>query len=160
MPAKKPIALLAAVAMLFAAAAASAAEISPQEYKEQVEPICQASKPKEEILKNVRKEVKEGKLKKASRQIATVAAALKQTYAKLAKVPKPADDAARLTKWLVGIKTGVGLLEATGRKLANGEKNAASRLSIRLKANAIKTNGQVLEYQFRYCHVEPSKFLG
>jgi hypothetical protein len=159
MPGKKLIISFTAVALLFAAVPALAAEVSRDEYKEQVEPICKASKPKEEILKNVRKEVKEGKLKKASRQIATAAAALKQTYAKLSKVPKPAEDTARLTKWLKGIKTEVELLETTGRKLAKGEKNAASRMVVRLKSNADKTNNQVLEYQFRYCHVDPGKFI-
>lgn len=159
MPGMKLIVSFAAIALLFGAVPAPAAEISPQEYKAQVEPICKAGKAKEEILKNVRREVREGKLKKASRQVATAAAALKQTYAKLLQVPKPAEDAARLTKWLKGIKTEVELLEATGRKLAKGEKNAASRMVVRLKSNADKTNNQVLEYQFRYCHVDPSKFI-
>src|ERR1700749_3298588 len=156
MQGKKLIVSFAAVAMLFAAVPALAAEVTPDEYKEQVEPICKANKPKEEILKNVRKEVKEGKLKKASRQIATAAAALKQTYGKLLKVPKPAEDAARLAKWLKGIKTAVELLETTGRKLAKGEKNAASRMVVRLKSNADKTNNQGLEYMLKYCHGVPS----
>jgi hypothetical protein len=159
MPGKKLIVMFAAAAMLLAAVPAPAAEITPAEYKSQVEPICQAGKSKEEILKNVRREVKEGKLKKASRQIATAAKALKQTYAKLLQVPKPAEDAVRLTKWLKGIKTEVEMLEATGRKLAKGEKNAATRMVIRLKSNADKTNNLVLDYQFRYCHVDPSKFI-
>jgi hypothetical protein len=159
MPVNKLIISLATVVMLLAAVPAPAAEITPQEYKEQVEPICKAGKAKEEILKSVRKEVKEGKLKKASRQIAIAAKALKQTYAQLLKVPKPAADTARLTNWLKGIKTEVELLETTGRKLAKGEKNAALRMVVRLKSNADKTNNQVLEYQFRYCHVDPSKFI-
>jgi hypothetical protein len=158
-PGKKLIISFAAVALLCTAVPAFAEGPTREEYKEQVEPICQAGKAKEEILKNVRKEVKEGKLKKASRQVATAAAALKQTYLKLLKVPKPSEDVARLTKWLKGIKTGVELLETTGRKLAKGEKNAALRMVVRLKSNADKTNNQVLEYQFRYCHVDPSKFI-
>ena len=159
MSGKKLIVSLAAVAMLLAAVPAFADGPTPDEYKEQVEPICKAGKSKEEILKKVRKEVKEGELKKASRQIAIAAAALKQTYEKLLQVPKPSEDAARLTKWLKGIKTEVELLETTGRKLAKGEKNAALRMVVRLKSNADKTNNQVLEYQFRYCHVDPSKFI-
>lgn len=159
MAGRKLIVLVAAAAMLSAAIPASAAEVTPETYKSQVEPICQAGKSKEEILKNVRREVKEGKLKKAARQIAIAAKALKQTYAQLLPVPKPTEDAVRLTKWLKGIKTEVELLEATGRKLAKGEKNAATRMVIRLKSNADKTNNLVLDYQFRYCHVDPSKFI-
>lgn len=160
MAGKKLIVIFATAAMLLAAIPALAAEVSPTEYKERVEPICQAGRSKEEILKNVRKEVKEGKLKKASRQVATGAKALKQTYLKLLQVPKPAEDAVRLTKWLKGIKTEVELLEATGRKLAKGEKNAALRMVVRLRANAEKANNLVIDYQFRYCRVDPSKFVG
>jgi hypothetical protein len=159
MPPKKMIISFAAVALLLTAIPAFAEGPTREEYKEQVEPICKAGKAKEEILKKVRKEVKEDELKKASRQVATAAAALKQTYMKLLKVPKPSEDVARLTKWLKGIKTGVELLETTGRKLGKGEKNAALRMVVRLKSNADKTNNQVLEYQFRYCHVDPSKFI-
>lgn len=159
MPGKKLIVFVATVAMLLAAVPAPAAELTPTEYKEQVEPICQAGRAKEEALKKVHKEVKEGKLKLASREVATGAKALKQTYLKLLQVPKPAADAARLTKWLKGIKTEVEMLEATGRKLAKGEKNAALRMVVRLKNNAEKANNLVLDYQFRYCHVDPSKFI-
>jgi hypothetical protein len=159
MAGKKLIVLFAVGALMLAAVPAPAAEVTPQSYKEQVEPICQAGKAKEEVLKDVHREVKAGKLKKASRQIAVAAKALKQTYAKILQVPKPAADTARLTKWLSGIKTEVDLLEATGRKLAKGEKNAAMRMVVRLKSNANKTNNLVLDYQFRYCHVDPSKFI-
>jgi hypothetical protein len=159
MPAKKLVLWLVATAVLVAAVPVLAAEISPDEYKARVEPICKANKPKEEILRNVRREVREEKLKKASRQIATAAAALNQTYLKLTQVPRPGEDALRLTKWLKGIKTEVELLKATGRKLANGEKSAAGRLAIRLKNNATKTNNEVLGYEFRYCRVDPGKFL-
>jgi hypothetical protein len=159
MPGRKLIVLFAAAAMLLVAVPALAAESTPESYKAQVEPICQAGKAKEEILKNVRREVREDKLKLASRHIATAAKALKQTHAQLLQVPKPAEDAARLTKWLKGIKTEVELLEATGRKLAKGEKNAATRMILRLKTNADRTNNLVLDYQFRYCRVDPSKFI-
>jgi hypothetical protein len=53
----------------------------------------------------------------------------------------------------------VELLEAAGRKLAKGEKNGASRMVIRLKSNAMKTNNLVLSYEFHYCKFEPQKFL-
>ncbi|HET8565824.1 MAG TPA: hypothetical protein VFL77_05045 [Solirubrobacterales bacterium] len=155
----KSIVTFAIAALLLAVVPALAAEQTPQTYKEQVEPICQANKSKEEILKTVRKEVKEGKLKKASQHMATAAKALKQTYARLSKVPKPGEDAARLTKWLKGIKTEAELLETAGRKLAKGEKNAALKMVVRLKTNAVKTNNLVLDYEFRYCHVDPSKFI-
>jgi len=160
MPGKKLVLSLVATAVLFAAVPALAAEISPDEYKAQVEPICKANlKANEKILKGVRENVKTGKLSKASRQLLGAANALKKTRAELLQVQTPAEDAARLTKWLKGVKTEVELLEAAGRKLANGEKTGASKMVIRLRSNALKTNNLVLSYEFHYCKFEPQKFI-
>jgi hypothetical protein len=57
------------------------------------------------------------------------------------------------------VKTEVELLEAAGRKLANGEKTGASKMVIRLRSNALKTNNLVLSYEFHYCKFEPQKFI-
>jgi hypothetical protein len=157
---KKLILLVAGLALLLGAAPSFALEGEALTYREEVEPICKRNtEANEAILKGVRKEVKHGELKKASRQLYAAAKALKHTREQLLKVPKPAEDAARLTKWLKGVKVEVELLEATGKKLAHGEKNAASRMVVRLETNARKTNNLVIDYEFRYCRFQPSKFL-
>jgi hypothetical protein len=160
MPGKKLASSLAAVAVLFAAVPALAAEVTPDDYKAQVEPICKANtQANEKILKGVRENVKTGKLSKASQQLFAAAKALKKTRGELLQVPAPAADAARLTKWLGGVKTEIDLLEAAGKKLAQGEKNGASKMVIRLRSNAMKTNNLVLSYEFHYCKFEPQKFI-
>lgn len=159
MPGKKLVLSLVATAVLFAAVPALAADISPDEYKAQVEPICKKLKTKEEILEGARQNVKAGKLDKASRQLLGAANALKKARAELLQVPMPAEDATRLTKWLKGVKTEIELLEAAGKKLAKGETNGASKTIIRLRSNALKTNNLVLSYEFRYCKFEPQKFI-
>jgi hypothetical protein len=160
MPGMKLVLSFAAMAVLFAAVPALAAEITPDDYKAQVEPICKSNtQANEKILKGVRENVKNGKLSRASKQLLAAAKALKKTRAELLQVPMPSADAARLTKWLAGVKTEVSLLEGAGRKLAKGEKNGASRMVIRLKSNATKTNNLVLSYEFRYCKFEPQKFI-
>lgn len=157
---KKLTLLTATALLLIGAASAWALEPAQKEYREAVEPICQKNtEANETILKNVRKHVKEGKLKLASHQVFAAAKALKHTREQLLKVPKPSEDAARLTKWLKGVKTEVELLEAAGRKLAHGEKTAASKLVVRLDSNAKRTNDLVLDYEFHYCRFNPSKFL-
>ena len=157
---KKLALLLVATMLLLGAAPSFALSPEAEEYREAVEPICKANtEANEKILKGVRKEVQEGKLKKASGQLFSAAKALKRTRAQLLKVPKPSEDSARLTKWLAGVKTEAELLEATGRKLAKGEKNAAVRMVVQLENNARKTNNLVLDYQFRYCRFNPTKFL-
>jgi hypothetical protein len=160
MSGKKLLSSIVTIAVLFAAVPALAAEVSPDEYKAQVEPICKANlQANEKILKGVRENVKTGKLSKASRQLLGAAKALKKTRAELLGVPTPAADSARLTKWLQGVKAEVELLEAAGRKLAHGEKNGASKMVIRLRSNALKTNNLVLSYEFHYCKFEPQKFI-
>jgi hypothetical protein len=159
-PGKKLVFSLVAIAVLFATVPALAAEVTPDEYKAQVEPICKANtQANEKILEGVRKNVKQGKLSKASQQLFAAAKALKKTRGELLKVPTPSTDATRLTKWLDGVKTEVDLLEAAARKLAKGEKNGASKMVIRLKSNATKTNNLVLSYEFHYCKFEPQKFI-
>jgi hypothetical protein len=159
-PMRKLIPLAALLVFLCTAIPSLAAEATPDTYKEAVEPICKTdTEANEKILDGTRQKVKEGKLKAASRQVFAAASALKRARTQLLQVEKPTEDAARLTKWLGGVKREVELFEQMGRKLAAGEKNAAVRLVIQLKSNASKTNSQVLDYEFRYCRLNPSKFL-
>lgn len=152
--------LIAIAAALLAAVPSFAAEATPETFKQAVEPICKTNREaNEKVLDGARQNVQSGKLKKASGQLFGAARALKRARTQLLAVPKPAEDAAKLTKWLKGIKTEVELLEATGRKLAGGDKNGAIKMIIRLKSNATKTNNLVLDYEFRYCRINPSEFL-
>ncbi|HET8815170.1 MAG TPA: hypothetical protein VFM51_09480 [Solirubrobacterales bacterium] len=154
---------LAAVLVLAAglvAVPALAAEVTRETYKEAVEPICKANtEANEKILAGVRQKVKEGKLDAAARQFFAAARALKRTRTQLLQVPKPEADVARLTKWLRYVKREVELFEAAARKLSNDEKNAAQRMVVRLISNARQTNNLVLEFEFRYCRFQPSKFV-
>ena len=148
------------VVLLGAIPAFAAEEVTRESYKEAVEPICKENtEANEKILKGVRAKVKAGKLDAAARQFKAAARALKQTRAQLLQVPKPAADATRLTKWLGYVKTEVELFEAVGKKLANEETTSAQKMVVRLISNANKANSQVLDFQFRYCKFQPSKFI-
>lgn len=160
MSGKKLIMLLAAVAALMGAVPSFAAEATPESYKEAVEPICKTNtEANEKILKGVRQKVKDGNLAAASKQVYAAARALKQARAQLLKVPKPAADSARLTKWLGYVKTEAELFESLGKKLAQDEKNQAQKMVLRLESTARQANNTVLDYEFRYCRFQPSKFL-
>jgi hypothetical protein len=160
MSGKKLIVLLAAVAALMGAVPSFAAEATPESYKEAVEPICNTNtEANEKILKGVRQKVKAGNLAAASKQVYAAARALKRARAQLLKVPKPAADSARLTKWLGYVKTEAQLFESLGRKLAKDEKNQAQKMVLRLESTARQANNTVLDYEFRYCRFQPSKFL-
>lgn len=156
---KLVVSLVAGLALL-GAVPSLAAEATPESYKEAVEPICKANtEANEKILKGVKQKVKEDKLKAASKQVFAAARALKRARAQLLQVPKPAEDATRLTKWLGYVKTEVQQFETLGRKLANGEKNSAQKMVVRLYSTAKQANNLVLDYEFRYCRFQPSKFI-
>ena len=160
MPGKKLVMSLVAVAAMLGAVPSMAAEPTQESYVEAVEPICKANtEANEKILKGVRGKVKDGKLDAAARQFAAAARALKRTRAQLLAVPKPPADAARLTKWLGYVKTEVALFETIASKLAKGETTSAQKMVVRLISNARQANNQVLDFEFRYCKFQPSKFI-
>jgi hypothetical protein len=160
MTGRKLIVSLAAVAALVGAVPSMAAEATPETYKAEVEPICKVNtEANEKILKGVRGKVKAGKLDAAAKQFRAAAKALKQARADLLQVPKPAADATRLTKWLGFVKTEAQLFETVAQKLSSHEVSSAQRMVVRLISTAKQANNQVLDYEFRYCRLQPSKFL-
>jgi hypothetical protein len=152
-------AVVLALTML-AAPSAEAAEPDPKTaYREAVEPICKSNtEANKRILKNVKKEVRQGKLKLAGRQFGKAGAALNRAHAELAAVPKPAEYATKLTRWLSLIGTEVTLFKKAGSQLEAGSKTAAQATVIRLQRNANKANNQVAVFEFRYCRFDTSKF--
>lgn len=148
-----------ALALLLTAQAGFAAEQTRETYTAQVEPICKTStEANDRILKGVKGEVKAGKLKPAAAQFSKAASALKKTLNKLRAVPQPTADKAKLTKWLGYIKDEVELFEQTAAKLKVGNKVAAQEMAVRLTYTVNKANNQVLAFEFKYCHADPSQF--
>ena len=102
--------------LLFGVTAPLALAITRDEYKAQVEPICKKnSEANDKILKTVRKEVKEDKLKTAGAKFIKASNALTATYNELKAVEQPPEDAAKLTKWLSYVKTEAELFRAAAR---------------------------------------------
>jgi len=160
MSGKKLVVLLVAVAALFAAVPSNAADATRESYKEAVEPICKANtEANEKILKGVRSKVKAGKYAAAAKQFDGAAKALKRTRSQLLQVPQPPEDTAQLTKWLSYVKTEIQLFESIAAKLRKDEATAAQKMVVRLVSNAKQANNQVLDWEFRYCRFQPSKFI-
>jgi len=156
---KKAMASSLAAMLLFAAAAPLAMAITRDEYKARVEPICKKnSEANDRILKDVRNLVKKDKLKPAGAKFLKASAALKRTYNELKAVEQPAEDAAKLTKWLSYVKTEADLFKSGGQALKAGNKKKAQKFVNKLNSNANKANAQVLAFGFHYCKFEPSKY--
>jgi hypothetical protein len=131
-----------------------------QAYKAQVEPICKQNRQaNERVLKGVKKNIKNGKLKLAGTQFAKAAVALKKARTQLLAVSQPSADRARLTKWLGYIKTEVELFERVSKKLKAGDSHGAQRMALQLTSTVNRANNTVLVYEFNYCRVQTSQFL-
>jgi hypothetical protein len=151
--------VLIALAVVTIASPAPAAEITRAGYVAQVEPICKANtEANERIFAPVKAEVKAGKLKLAAARFVRAAKALKRALAELRAVPRPASDRPTLAKWLSYIAAEAGLFETAARKLNAGNKAGAQAAVVRLINDANLANDTVLEFEFRYCRLQPSKF--
>lgn len=150
---------LAGVLLLlaFAASLAMAAEVSREEYKAAVEPICKKNvEADSRILKGVRQEVKQGELKKAAGKFAKAAAALEKAHRELSAVPQPTADEARLGKWLGYIKTEVKYLREASQALKAGDKHKLPRVQVQLERYVRLANNEVLPFDFHYCKSKPA----
>ena len=146
-------------AALLSAPSVGAAEITRDEYKALVEPICKRNVlANKRIFKGAKGEVKAGKLKLASKHFFRASTAFAETIRELAAVPQPTADEARLGKWLDLLRTVKDVIRKIGKSLAAEQRNKAESLSVELDRNSRKANNTVLSFQFDYCRIDSSRF--
>jgi hypothetical protein len=158
-PRKIAAALCATAIFISITSLAFAGEVTRASYREAVEPICKTdTQANERIFVGVKQEVRQGKLKPAAIKFAKAAAALKAAIAQIQKVPAPAADASRLSKWLGKVSNEAGYFEAVSKKLRAGDKAGAEHLVNKLTTEAGAANNVVIPFEFTYCRLEPSRF--
>jgi hypothetical protein len=151
--------ITAFIALALLAASAAAAEQTREGYVAAVEPICKSNKAAaDRLLGPVKGLVKQDKLKQAATAFSKAATELEKTQKKLAAVPQPPSDAAKLGKWLTEIKGEVALMRTIATKFRQGKKGPASSLAVKLQSNATKANNLVIAFQFNYCKIDPTKY--
>jgi hypothetical protein len=155
--------LLASVASLLVFASFAVADTAEREtYKAAVEPICKSNKAAaDRLLGPVKDLVRKDKLKQAGQAFTKAATELEKTQKKLAVVPQPPEDAAKLGKWLSEIKAEVSLMRtiaANFNKNTKAGKSKATSLAVKLQNNATKANNNVIVFSFNYCKIDPSKY--
>lgn len=153
--------VLIAVTMLLIVASARAEETAPtrEEYVSQVEPICEANTiANKRILKNVRVKARNGKLKEAGAQFIHASAAFGSTVDKLATVPRPTADDARLLRWFDQMRIVQTNLRKLGKALKEEDKIRAAHESIRVERSSNAANNVGFVFEFRYCRITPSRF--
>lgn len=128
-------------------------------FVEAAEPICERNVlANKRIFAGAKEEVKEGKLKLASRHFFRAATAFGRTIRELAALPRPSADAARVARWLDILRDEKALVQKIGKALAAGQKRKAQSVAVELNRNSNKANNAVLAFGFDYCRIEPSRF--
>lgn len=154
------VAVLLVMALGAAAAlGVTAAEQTRETYVAQVEPICKTNtETVERLLGNVRKEIKQGKLKLAGTQFTQAATAGSKSVKQIKGVPQPPADVTKLKKWIGLLEGEQKLLGEIGSALKAGNKFRANNLSVRVAHNGNLANNAVLGFEFDHCLIDSSKF--
>jgi hypothetical protein len=157
------IAVLTAAATLLLAAAARAEEgPSRAEYVERVEPICQANtEANQRILKNVKQKARSKSprtVREAGTQFIQASGAFGSAKKKIAAVPRPPADDARLLKWFKQLDIVEANLLKLGKALKAGEKILAAHEQIRVERASNAANNVSFAFEFHYCHLSASSF--
>lgn len=156
------LALALAVALFVAAPVAMAAEgeLTRDEYVERVEPICKSNtEANSRILKGVKDQVKQDQLVPAGKRFIRASSALGKAVGKIAAVPQPAPDAAKLTKWIGYLKSEKTFLQKIGSALKAKDKFHAQKLAVELNKNNNKANNTVISFGFDECRIDSSRFI-
>ncbi|MGE5282336.1 MAG: hypothetical protein ACM3N0_08470 [Chloroflexota bacterium] len=157
------IGIVIATAALLVAAPAHAEEEAPptprDEYREAVEPICQRNtEANKRILKNVRQKIRHKRLKEAGGQFIHASAAFRQAVDKIAAVPRPPEDNARLLKWFKFLRIVQKDLHNVGKALKRSERIKASHEVIRVERASNAANNVSFVFEFHYCRLSQSRF--
>lgn len=157
------IAVFTAAAMLLLVGGARAEEgPSRAEYVEQVEPICEANTiANKRILKNVRTKARsklQSEVSAAGGQFIRASKVFGLTVDKIAAVPRPPADDARLLKWFEHLRIVKENLGKLGKALKEGKKILAAHERVRVERSANAANNVGFIFEFHYCRLTPSRF--
>jgi len=164
MPSLAKLALALALALLVVVPVALAAEETEQDprkaYAEQVEPICKTnSEANSRILKGVKEQVKHDKLGPAGKRFIRASSALGKAVTQIDRVPRPAADEAKLTKWIGYLRKEKTFLQQIGAALKSKDKYHAQKLAVELNKNNNKANNTVISFPFKECRIDSSRFI-
>jgi len=151
------VALLVAVPAL---AAEGEAELTRDQYVAKLEPICKANtRANSRILKGVKGQVQKGKLRPAGKRFIRASGALGRSVRTMARVPRPAADATKLTKWLGYLMREKRFLQLIGKSLKSGNRFKAQKLAVKLNRNNNQANNTVISFGFKECRIDSSRFI-
>jgi uncharacterized membrane protein len=153
---------VATMALLPAAAASAEEGPTRAQYVEGVEPICKANtKANKRILKNVKTKARSKSpraVREAGAQFIQASSAFGNAEKKIAAVPRPVADDARLLKWFTYLDIVKTKLRMLGKALKANEKILAAHEQIRVERASNAANNVGFVFEFHYCHLSASNF--
>jgi hypothetical protein len=154
---------LAALSVLAVASAWAAEAPTPrEEYVAAVEPICEANTlANKRILKHARERARSRNpklVKRAGGQFIHASAAFGSTVTKIAAVPKPPEDEARLGRWIERLRIVQKNLRNLGKALKRVDRIKAAHEAIRVERSGNAANNIGFAFGFRSCRITPSRF--
>ncbi len=159
---RRRLASLGAVLALVPAccAAAAAAEAPTRgDYVQRLEAICRpGALATQRAMKGARRDLQAERTAVATKKFSRAATIFGGTVKRIARVPRPAADAARLAKWFTYLKRQESYLRQITVQLRRGRAIAAQRLTARFIHNGNLANNVVLAFGFEYCSFKFSRY--
>jgi hypothetical protein len=153
-------AVATAITMLAACAVTAAAEAPTRAvYVPRLEAICKPdAEATQRAMKGARTDIQHEQFATAAAKFANAQKIFGQTITKIAVVPRPSADAARLSQWFVYLKRQESYLGQITTNLKAGRGIAAQRLISRFIHTGNLANHAVLAFGFNYCSFKFSRY--
>ena len=129
------------------------------QYVTQLESICKPGvEATQRVMKGVRDDLHAERDASAARKFRRSSAIFSGTVSKIAAVPRPPVDSAKLSKWFSYLKEQERYLRLISSELQKGESLKAQRATARFVHNGNLANNVVLAFGFNYCSFRFSRF--
>lgn len=156
----RKVAMVVALLVLLGGAVAVAAEPPTRaEYVAQLEGICKPDAAATQIaMRGARADLRAERLGVAASKFAAATKIFGGTVKKIAAVPRPTDDEARLARWFDYLSRQESYLRRITVQLRAGRAIAAQRLTARFIHSGNLANNVVLAFGFDYCSFKFSRY--
>ena len=153
-------ALSVLASLLVCAGPAAGAEAPTREaYVAQLESICKpGAEATQRVMKGARSDLQGERLGVATGKFAKATTIFGGTVTKIAAVPRPSADVARLSKWFTYLGQQETNLRQITTELRSGNAIKAQRLTARFIHNGNLANNVVLAFGFNYCSFKFSRY--
>jgi hypothetical protein len=147
------------LALLAGATPAKAEAPTRDEYVSALEAVCQPdAEATQRAMKGARADIKASRLDLAAAKFAQAAAIFGSTVREIETAPRPAADAAKLSKWFGYLRAQEAYLKQITAQLRSSHAIKAQRLTARFIHNGNLANNTVLAFGFDYCSFKFSRF--